>query len=71
MDVMSSYPKRYPPELKERACRLVHDWRKARERTNGGFNEIADQLDVHPESLRNWFKQCTQSSSALETADRG
>lgn len=50
-------PRRYPPELKERACRLVYDWRKARGRTNGGFNEIAEQLDVHPESLRSWFKQ--------------
>ena len=57
MDVMSRSPKRYPPELKERACRLVYDWRKARQRHNGGFVEIGEQLDVHPESLRSWFKQ--------------
>lgn len=49
--------RRYPPEMKERACRLVADWRKARQRTNGGFNEVAEQLDVHPESLRVWFRQ--------------
>jgi len=49
--------KRYPPEMKERACRLVADWRRERQRTNGGFTEIGAQLDVHPESLRNWFRQ--------------
>ena len=49
--------KRYPPEMKERACRLVADWRRERRRTNGGFNEVGEQLDVHPESLRGWFKQ--------------
>ena len=49
MNVMSKSPKRYPPELKERACRLVYDWRKARQRHNGGFVEIGEQLDVHPE----------------------
>ncbi len=57
MDVMSKSPKQYPPELKERACRLVEDWRRARQRTNGGFIEIGEQLDVHPETLWNWFKQ--------------
>lgn len=57
MDVMSKSPKRYPPELKERACRLVADWRSARRRDTGGFAEIGEQLDVHPETLRNWFRQ--------------
>ena len=54
---MSNGQRRYTPELKERACRLVHDWRVARKRSNGGFVEIGEQLDVHPESLRGWFKQ--------------
>lgn len=48
---------RYPPEMKERACRLVADWRRERDRSNGGFAEVAGQLGVHPESLRGWFKQ--------------
>ena len=65
--------RRYPPELKERACRLVYDWRKSRGRPNGGFNEIGEQLDVHPESLRGWFKQCqidTGEKPGLTTADQ-
>ena len=65
--------RRYPPELKERACRLVYDWRKSRGRSNGGFNEIGEQLDVHPESLRGWFKQWqidTGEKPGLTTADQ-
>ncbi len=52
-----STPKRFPPEMKDRACRLVVDWRRERQRSNGGFKEVAEQLGVHPESLRSWFKQ--------------
>lgn len=52
--MMAKYQRRYPPELKKRACRLVFDWRKARQRSIGGFTEIGEQLDVHPETLRGW-----------------
>ena len=54
---MAKTPRKYPAEVKERACRLVVDWRTARGRTKGGFVEIGGQLDVHPETLRGWFKQ--------------
>ena len=54
---MAATRKTYSSEFKERGCRLVIDWRRARGRHNGGFNEIADQLDVHPETLRSWFRQ--------------
>lgn len=54
---MAKGQRRYPPEVKERACRLVIDWRKARDRKSGGFVEIAEQLDVHPETLRGWFRR--------------
>lgn len=70
---MAKSPKHYPPEIKERACRLVHDWRAARQRSNGGFNEVGGQLDVHPETLRNWFKQWqidTGDSPGLTSADQ-
>jgi hypothetical protein len=51
MDVVAKSPRKYPPELKERVCRLVADWRRARQRSDGGFVEIGEQLDVHPETL--------------------
>ena len=43
--------RRYPPELKERACRLVYDWRKSRGRSNGGFNEIGHRPPAEHETL--------------------
>lgn len=57
MDVMSKSGRRYPPEMRERACRLVTEWRRARERSNGGFNEIGAQLGVHPTTLAKWYRQ--------------
>ncbi len=56
--------KRYPPELKERAARMVLEWRRERDRTDGGFEEVAAKLGVHPESVRNWLK--TQQVDAGE-----
>ena len=70
---MARSPKHYPDELKQRGCRLVYDWRKARQRSNGGFIEIGEQLDVHPETLRSWFKQWqidTGDAPGLSTADQ-
>jgi len=49
--------KRYPPELKERAVAMVLEWRRARNRTDGGLNEVAEKLGVHSESVRNWVNQ--------------
>jgi len=54
----------YPPELKERAVRMVLEWRRERDRTDGGFEEVAQKLGVHPESIRNWLK--TQQVDAGE-----
>ena len=50
-------PTRYPDEFRERAVRLVFEWREARGRTNGGLEEIAAQIGVHRESLRAWVRQ--------------
>ena len=49
--------KPYPPELREQAVRLVREWRRARGRSDGGLKEIAEQLGVHTESVRNWVRQ--------------
>jgi len=49
--------KQYPPELKERAAAMVLEWRRERNRTDGGLNEVAEKLGVHPESVRNWVNR--------------
>ena len=49
--------RQFRPEDRERAIRLVMEWRAARNKTQGGYNEIAESLGIHPETLRNWVKQ--------------
>ena len=51
-------PRKYPPELKERALRL---WRS--EQPRRPIAHVARELGVHPEALRNWIRQ--------DEADRG
>jgi transposase len=50
-------PNKYPKEFRERAVRLVFEWREARSVTSGGVNDVAAQLGVNPETLRNWLKR--------------
>jgi len=56
---MESVPrnKPYPKELRERAVALVLEWRRERNRTDGGLNEIGEKLGVHHESLRIWVRR--------------
>jgi transposase len=49
--------RRYPAELRERAVRLVYEWREARDRSDGGLKEVGQQLGVHAETVRNWVRQ--------------
>ena len=55
---MESVPnnKPYPKELRERAVEMVLEWRRERNRTDGGLEEVGEKLGVHPESVRNWVK---------------
>ena len=43
--------RRYPVEFRERAVRLVYEWRDARDRSDGGLNEVGEQLGVHRETV--------------------
>jgi transposase len=51
-------PKKYPDELRERAVRLYRE-----SDPKPVIRRLADQLNVHPEALRNWIRQ--------DEADRG
>jgi transposase len=45
-------PRKYPDELRERAVRL---YRESEPRPT--FRRLGEQLNVHPEALRNWVRQ--------------
>ncbi|GGB30573.1 transposase [Flexivirga endophytica] len=49
-------PRKYPEELKERATRLAMDARADASTRRGAIARIPEQLDVHPEALRNWVR---------------
>ena len=53
----SNSQKRYPPELKERAIRMVGELRHADPGDQGVIARVARQLGVGKESLRAWVKQ--------------
>jgi len=49
--------RRYSPETKERAVRLVLALRAETGEKHGSVKRVAEQLDVGVESLRSWVKQ--------------
>jgi transposase len=49
--------RRYPPELRERAVRMVQESYDRGEERHGTVTRIAVQLGVGPESLRKWVHQ--------------
>ena len=50
-------PRQYPPELKQRATRMVLESLDRGEQRQGLVTRIARQLDIGPESLRRWVVQ--------------
>ena len=50
-------PSKYPEEVRERAVRMVMEWRRERHVTSGGINPVATQLGIHKETLRNWVRK--------------
>ena len=47
-------PRVYPDEFRERAVRLVREWREERGVADGGIRPVASQLGLNPETLRRW-----------------
>lgn len=54
---MSARSRRYPPELKERAVRMVLEHQGEYPSQWKAICSIADQLGVHHESLRVWVRR--------------
>ena len=49
--------KKYPPELKERAVRLVVDARGGPGRDRGACTRVGQQLGIPPDTLRGWVQR--------------
>jgi transposase len=50
-------PRKYGDELRERATRMAVEARQGSETRAGAVKRVADQLSIHPETLRTWVKQ--------------
>ena len=50
-------PRRYPDELRERATRMAVELRQDPATKQGAIARVAEQLGIHPETLRNWVRQ--------------
>jgi len=57
MDQKRPSSKRYPPELKERAIRMVRELQLEDPGDHGVITRVSRQLGVGVESLRLWVKQ--------------
>lgn len=56
-------PRKYSDELRERAVRLYQG-----SESKSSFRRLGEQLNVHPEALRNWVRQA--EADAGERDDR-
>jgi len=71
MDAKHPAQRRYPPELKERAVRLVLESHRPEEAWYTTIRRVAAQLDVGAESLRTWTRQARIDTQQLPGATSG
>jgi transposase len=50
-------PRKYPDEFRERAVRMVRAFRQETGQSRGGVTQVARQLGVNHETLRNWVNE--------------
>jgi len=73
MENKKARSKRYPPELRERAVRMVRELRQQDRADRTVVSRVARQLGVGDESLRSWVKQAEIDSgerAGLTSAER-
>ncbi len=68
-------PRKYGDELRERATRMAVEARQRTESRAGAIKRVADQLGIHPETLRSWVKQAeidggVQTGTTTDDAQR-
>jgi transposase len=66
-------PRVYPDEFRERAVRLLREWREARGVEEGGLRVVCRQLNLNPETLRRWYIEAEVEEGrrpGLSTAER-
>jgi transposase len=61
----SPFQRRYPPELRERAVRLVAETIAEAGERHGAVTKVARQLGIGTESLRTWLRQ-----AEIDTGER-
>jgi len=50
-------PRKYPDELRDRATRMAVELRQDPATKQGAIARVAEQLGMHPETLRHWVRQ--------------
>ncbi len=50
-------PSKFPDEMRDRAVRMVFEWRRERDVSRGGTTAVARQLGLNKDTLRNWVRQ--------------
>jgi transposase len=56
-------PRVYPDEMRDRAVRLLYEWRESRGLANGGFTAISKQLGLRRETLRRWVMDAEEEEA--------